>query len=64
MNGTYEERLSSTGNGACRINKDSWSIRYYFSGFDLIYNGAWVTIKGNDIEKYTSAYSSSNSPKK
>lgn len=38
------------------MNKGSWSIRYYFSGPDLRYNGTWVTIEGKDIDKYISAY--------
>ncbi len=56
MNGTYEENLNSAGHGTFRVTKNSWSIRYYFSGPDMRYNGTWVTIEGRDIDKYISAY--------
>jgi hypothetical protein len=56
MNGTYEEDLKSAGHGTFRVTKNSWSIRYYFSGPDMRYNGTWVTIEGRDIDKYISAY--------
>ena len=56
MNGTYEERLSSTGNGTLRVTMNSWSIRYYFPGPDMRYNGTWLTLEGKDIDNYIKAY--------
>lgn len=54
MNGQYSEKLSS--GGELVISTQSWYIKYYFSGPDLRYNGTFVTINGNEIDKYIQAW--------
>lgn len=54
MAGTYSEKLK-TG-GELIVTSTNWSIRYYFSGPDLRYNGTFVTLEGRDINKYIDAW--------
>lgn len=52
--GTYEEPLVC--GGKLKVTKASWEITYYFSGPDLRYNGEFVSIAGNSVEQYISAF--------
>ena len=54
LQGTYSEKLS-TG-GELRISTNSWSIHYYFPGPDRRYNGTFVTLQGEKINLYISAW--------
>lgn len=54
MNGQYSEKLKS--GGELVVSDSSWHIRYYFSGPDLRYNGTFVTINGDEIDKYIQAW--------
>jgi hypothetical protein len=52
--GTYEEALPC--GGKLKVTKTSWEISYYFSGPDMRYNGTFISIPGNSIEKYITAF--------
>lgn len=52
--GTYEEPLSC--GGKLKVTKRSWEISYYFRGPDMRYNGTFVSVPGDSIEKYISAF--------
>ncbi len=54
MNGEYKEKLLS--GGELSVTKNSWSIKYYFSGPDLRYNGTFVTVPGEKINDYIEAW--------
>lgn len=54
MTGTYSEKLK-TG-GELIISPTHWNIKYYFSGPDMRYNGTFVTLDGNEIDKYIDAW--------
>lgn len=54
MEGTYSEKLK-TG-GELIVLPLNWNIRYYFSGPDQRYNGTFVTLNGNEIDKYIDAW--------
>lgn len=54
MSGQYSEKLKS--GGELVVTDQSWYIEYYFSGPDLRYNGTFVTINGNEIDKYIEAW--------
>lgn len=56
MNGVYSEELK-TG-GELKIEGKSWSIQYYFPGPDRRYNGTFVTIRGQDLDRYINAWRS------
>lgn len=52
--GTYEEPLPC--GGKLKVTKMDWEISYYFPGPDMRYNGDFVSVPGNSIEKYISAF--------
>ncbi len=54
MNGQYSEKLPS--GGELVVSSSGWHIQYYFPGPDLRYNGTFVTVRGNEIDKYISAW--------
>lgn len=54
MSGQYSENLI-TG-GELIVSTSSWNIKYYFPGPDLRYNGTFVTVAGEKIDKYISAW--------
>ena len=53
MNDEYTEKL--THRGELKVQKKTWCIQYYFPGPDRIYNGTFVQIDGNNIDRYISA---------
>ncbi|TPE54112.1 hypothetical protein FJM67_05735 [Maribrevibacterium harenarium] len=52
--GIYEEPLPC--GGKLKVNKESWEISYYFSGPDSRYNGTFVSVPGESVERYISAF--------
>jgi len=52
--GTYEEPLPC--GGKLKISKATWEISYYFAGPDMRHNGTFVSVPGNSIEQYISAF--------
>lgn len=50
----YEETLPC--GGKLRVFRDSWEIRYYFTGRDFRYKGRFKTIPGDEVEQYIQAY--------
>ncbi|MFA5816261.1 MAG: hypothetical protein WC865_11625 [Bacteroidales bacterium] len=52
--GIYEEPLPC--GGKLKVSKTSWKISYYFQGPDFIYNGTFVSVPGNSIGQYISAF--------
>lgn len=54
MRGSYEEELK-TG-GKLIVKNDDWFIQYYFPGPDLRYNGTFLSLDGNCIDKYISSW--------
>lgn len=54
LSGEYKEKLTS--GGELSVTAKGWSIKYYFAGPDRRYNGTFVTIPGNDIDKYIAAW--------
>lgn len=52
--GTYEEPLPC--GGKLKVSKASWEIQYYFPGPDLRHNGTFVSVPGNSIDQYISAF--------
>ena len=53
-NGVYSEKLK-TG-GELKVDAKGWLIQYYFPGPDRRYNGTFVKINGQDINKYIKAW--------
>jgi hypothetical protein len=53
MNDEYTEKL--THRGELKVQKKTWCIQYYFPGPDRRYNGTFVQIDGNNIDRYISA---------
>ncbi|MEQ1620816.1 MAG: hypothetical protein ABL919_05375 [Methylococcales bacterium] len=58
MNGTYEERVCWKGyrSFTFTVNRDSWSIRFYFPGPDARYNGSSLSINQEEIDDYITSY--------
>lgn len=54
MSGEYIEKLKS--GGELVVSAHRWSIKYYFSGPDLRYNGTFITVNGNEIDQYIYAW--------
>ena len=54
VNGSYSEKLFS--GGELKVRKDGWSIEYYFPGPDRRYNGTFVSIPGQQVDKYIQAW--------
>ena len=52
--GTYEENLPCSGK--LKVTRLTWEIQYYFPGPDLRHNGTFVTVSGNSIDHYISAF--------
>lgn len=52
--GTYEEQLPC--GGKLKVSKAAWEISYYFPGIDMRHNGTFVSVPGNSVEQYISAF--------
>jgi hypothetical protein len=52
--GKYEEPLPC--GGTLKVTEFSWEISYYFPGPDMRYNGTFVSVRDNSVEKYISAF--------
>lgn len=52
--GTYEELLPC--GGKLNVTKTSWMISYYFPGPDRRYNSTFISVSGDSIEQYISAF--------
>lgn len=52
--GIYEESLPC--GGKLKVSIAKWEIYYYFSGPDMRYNGTSVSVSGDSIEQYISAF--------
>lgn len=58
LSGTYQEQINSPGRGIATfiVSSYTWSIRFYFPGPDLRYNGTTITINGDQVQEYLNAY--------
>lgn len=52
--GTYEEPLPC--GGKLKVTKSAWEIFYYFPGPDRRHNGTFMSVPGNSVEQYISAF--------
>jgi hypothetical protein len=52
--GTYKEALPC--GGMLKVTKTSWEISYFFSGSDTRHHGISVTVPGESVEDYISAF--------
>lgn len=52
--GTYEEPLPC--GGKLKVSQAAWEISYYFPGPDMRHNGTSVSVSGNSVEQYISAF--------
>lgn len=50
----YEEKLPC--GGRLKVTPESWEISYFFSYPNTRYNGTFVTVEGNDVPNYITAF--------
>jgi hypothetical protein len=56
LNGEYVEKMKC--GAELHVSKSDWYLRFYFPGPDLRHNGEFLTIPGNQMLDFISAYKS------